>query len=122
MMRNPVIPFILIMVLGIGLVVMLSIMGLGDAEEAAKEKEGGGEETTEQTVATPEELYQDAGCIGCHGGNFEGVSGPSLLGVGDRLSVDEVKDVIANGRGTMPPNLIAAENLDAMAEYIHGLK
>jgi cytochrome c550 len=122
MMRNPVIPFILIMVLGIGLVVMLSIMGLGDAEEAAKEKEGGSEETTEQTVATPEELYQDAGCIGCHGGNFEGVSGPSLLGVGDRLSVDEVKDVITNGRGAMPPNLIAAENIDAMAEYIHGLK
>ncbi|MEW5551907.1 cytochrome c550 [Peribacillus frigoritolerans] len=122
MNRNPVMPFIIIMVFGIGLMFLLSFKGLGDAKDLAKEKEGGEKtEETESASASPEDIYKQ-NCISCHGDAYQGGVGPALKGVGDRLSVDEVKDVITNGRGSMPPGLVEEQNIDAMAEYIHGLK
>ncbi|KRF49744.1 cytochrome c550 [Peribacillus frigoritolerans] len=122
MKRNPVMPFIIIMVFGIGLMFLLSFKGLGDAKDLAKEKEGGEKtEETENASASPEDIYKQ-NCISCHGDAYQGGVGPALKGVGDRLSVDEVKNVITNGRGAMPPGLVEEQNIDAMAEYIHGLK
>ncbi|MFE5427038.1 MULTISPECIES: cytochrome c550 [Bacillaceae] len=122
MNRNPVMPFIIIMVFGIGLMFLLSFKGLGDAKDLAKEKEGGEKtEETENASASPEDIYKQ-NCISCHGDAYQGGVGPALKGVGDRLSVDEVKNVITNGRGAMPPGLVEEQNIDAMAEYIHGLK
>ena len=122
MKRNPVMPFIIIMVFGIGLMFLLSFKGLGDAKDLAKEKEGGEKtEETESASASPEDIYKQ-NCISCHGNAYQGGVGPALKGVGDRLSVDEVKNVITNGRGAMPPGLVEEQNIDAMAKYIHGLK
>ena len=123
MNRNPVMPFIIIMVFGIGLMFMLSFKGLGDAKELAKENEGGGktEEKADTASASPEEIYKQS-CVSCHGDAYQGGVGPALKGVGDRLSVDEVKNTIKNGRGGMPGGLVEDDKLDAMAEYIHGLK
>ncbi|MDM5359752.1 cytochrome c550 [Peribacillus sp. RS7] len=122
MNRNAVMPFIIIMVFGIGLMFLLSFKGLGDAKDLAKEKEGGEKtEETESASASPEDIYKQ-NCISCHGNAYQGGVGPALKGVSDRLSVDEVKDVITNGRGAMPPGLVEEQNIDAMAEYIHGLK
>jgi len=122
MKRNPVMPFIIIMVFGIGLMFLLSFKGLGDAKDLAKEKEGGEKtEETESASASPEDIYKQ-NCISCHGDAYQGGVGPALKGVGDRLSVDEVKNVITNGRGAMPPGLVEEQNIDAMAKYIHGLK
>ncbi|MEY9868345.1 cytochrome c550 [Peribacillus sp. B2I2] len=122
MNRNAVMPFIIIMVFGIGLMFLLSFKGLGDAKDLAKEKEGGEKtEETESASASPEDIYKQ-NCISCHGNAYQGGVGPALKGVSDRLSVDEVKNVITNGRGAMPPGLVEEQNIDAMAEYIHGLK
>ncbi|MGE7779362.1 cytochrome c550 [Peribacillus sp. NPDC097264] len=122
MNRNPVMPFIIIMVFGIGLMFLLSFKGLGDAKDLAKEKEGGEKtEETESASSSPEDIYKQ-NCISCHGDAYQGGVGPALKGVADRLSEDEVKEVIANGRGAMPPGLVDESNLDAMAKYIHGLK
>ena len=122
MNRNPVMPFIIIMVFGIGLMFLLSFKGLGDAKDLAKEKEGGEKtEETESASASPEDIYKQ-NCISCHGDAYQGGVGPALKGVGDRLSVDEVKNVITNGRGAMPSGLVEEQNIDAMAKYIHGLK
>lgn len=122
MSRNPVLPFIIIMVFGIGLIFLLSFKGLGDSKDLAKEKEGGEKtEETESASASPEDIYKQ-NCISCHGDAYQGGVGPALKGVADRLSEDEVKDVIANGRGAMPPGLVEESNLDAMAKYIHELK
>jgi cytochrome c550 len=122
MKRNPVMPFIIIMVFGIGLMFLLSFKGLGDAKDLAKEKEGGEKtEETESASASPEDIYKQ-NCISCHGNAYQGGVGPALKGVGDRLSVDEVKNVITNGRGAMPSGLVEEQNIDAMAKYIHGLK
>ncbi|CAH0347029.1 cytochrome c550 [Bacillus sp. CECT 9360] len=122
MNRNPLIPFLLIAVFGIGLMFMLAFKGLGDAKDLAKEQEGGGKAATEEKAsANPEEIYQQS-CITCHGDQYQGGAGPALKGVGERLSLDEVKTTIQNGKGAMPAGLVEEGSLDAMAEFIHGLE
>ncbi|MER1985422.1 MAG: c-type cytochrome [Solibacillus sp.] len=69
------------------------------------------------------EIYQaQASCIGCHGGDLAGVSGPMLLG--NELTAEEVAGVIANGRGGMPAGTFTGtdEELTVLAEFIAGLK
>ncbi|BCB04852.1 cytochrome c550 [Bacillus sp. KH172YL63] len=122
MNRNPIIPFILIMALGIGLVFFLSIEGLNNAEEKANEEKHGemkeGEEASSGEF-DPEAKYKES-CVSCHGGNYEGGAGPALKGT--KLSKDEIKETIKNGRGIMPAGLVQEENLDAMADWIKSLK
>ncbi len=45
-----------------------------------------------------------AQCIGCHGAELEGSppAFPSLIDVGQRLSDEDLADIIKNGRGRMP--------------------
>ncbi|MBS4176310.1 cytochrome c550 [Lederbergia citrea] len=118
MKRNPIVPYILIMVMGLGLIFFLGIKGIGDAKELAKEREGGGEE---EVVAFEPEAYANKACITCHGENLEGGGGPSLHGTG--LSKDEVADILANGTsGGMPAGLVPADNIDEMAEWVANLK
>lgn len=121
MNRNPIIPFVLIMVFGIGLMFLLSFKGLGDGEELAKEKEGGGEEKTEEVAMKPEELYTAKGCIGCHGDQYQGGVGPALKGIGDKMSPEEIKEVLVNGKGAMPPGLVAGQE-DEMVKWLSELK
>jgi cytochrome c550 len=125
MNRNPIIPFILIMVFGIGLVFFMSLEGLNNSKEMAEEHGEGTEETAEGGTAEggefdPEGHYEQA-CISCHGGNYEGGAGPALTGVGDRYSKEEIKEILQNGKGAMPPGLVPAENQDAMAEWLMSL-
>ncbi|ANB57695.1 cytochrome [Anoxybacillus sp. B7M1] len=120
MNRNPLIPFVLIMVFGIGLMIALSFKGLGDAKEMAKEKEGGAK-TEETAAAKPEDFYKQT-CSSCHGVNYEGGVGPALKGVGKRLSVDEIKDILQNGRGSMPGGLVSPEKADEMAKWLSKLQ
>lgn len=122
MKRNPIIPFLLIMVLGISAMFLMSFKGIGDMKEIASEKEDGGEKT-EETAAAPEELYQQKGCVACHGSDYQGVgSNPALIGVGDRLSHDEIADILVNGKGTMPQGLLTEEQAPEMAEWLSSLK
>jgi cytochrome c550 len=118
MNRNPVIPYILIFVFGIGLMFLLSFKGLGDMDELAKEKEGGAE--TEQVVREPEAIAKS--CVSCHGDAYQGGMGPALVGVGDRLSKDEIKEIVVNGKGNMPGGMVKPEEADAMADWLADLK
>lgn len=124
MNRNPIIPFVLIMALGIGLVFFLSLEGLNNADEKAKEEGHGEMEGKEGEQASsgefdPEAKYKES-CISCHGGNYEGGAGPALKGT--KLSKDEIKETIKNGKGMMPAGLVEEGNLDAMADWIKSLK
>ncbi|GGJ62971.1 cytochrome c550 [Anoxybacillus voinovskiensis] len=121
MNRNPLIPFVLIMVLGIGLTIALSFKGLGDAKELAEEQKGGAKTEEKATAANPEEFYKQT-CSACHGVNYEGGVGPSLKGVGKRLSLDQIKDVIQHGRGNMPSGLVPADKADEMAKWLSKLQ
>lgn len=119
MKRNAIYPYLLIMVFGVGLVFALSLIGLSQEKEQAN---GGNGTGGEQTVAqSPEEIYNQT-CIGCHGQNYEGVSGPALIGVGERLSRDQIEEVLVNGRGIMPANTVPEESLEEMIDWLMSLK
>ncbi len=116
MTRNPIIPFFVIMFLGICLAVGLSWKGIGDSKDLVAEEKGGGAVTAEFSA----EGLAKSSCTGCHGANFEGSVGPKLAGAG--LSPDVVKEVLSKGKGAMPPNLVPAEHIEEMAKYISELK
>ncbi len=88
----------------------------------------GGNKAVEKNTATPgtetaavdAEAIVNKSCITCHGGNLEGKGGaPALNKVGDHMSETEIRDVIVNGRGGMPPGLIKDEaELDAVAKWL----
>lgn len=122
MNRNPVIPFVIIMVFGIVLMFGLSFKGMGDAKSTAKEKTGTTSTAKTDTAATnPEGIYKST-CIGCHGEQYQGVVGPSLKGIGSKLSVDQIKQIITHGKGNMPPNLVPEDKADAMAKWVSQIK
>lgn len=113
MKNNPIIPYILIMALGIGVIFFLSLEGIGNQEEIAQS-----EEEVEVEAADGEAVAQ-ANCIGCHGGDLTGGGGPSLIG----LDEAHIRDVIANGQGMMPGGLVTdPAQVDALVEYIVSLK
>jgi cytochrome c550 len=121
MKRNPVIPFILIMVFGIVLVFILSFKGLGDGKELTKGNDKGAGSQTETASAKPEDIYKST-CVACHGDQYQGGVGPSLKGVGSRLSKAEIVDRITHGKGAMPPGLVKPEQADAMADWVSKIK
>lgn len=57
-------------------------------------------------------------CVGCHGGNLEGGSGPALSDVGSRLSKEEILDAIENGRPGMPPGIISGDEAENVAAWL----
>lgn len=68
-------------------------------------------------VATDEagyEFLQSSNCISCHGTDVIGTDfAPSLRGIGDKLTADQIYDIIVNGtpNGLMPPQVDANPNL-----------
>ncbi|MBA4536094.1 c-type cytochrome [Bacillus aquiflavi] len=110
------------MLLALASIVFLTWESVATHDWEAAAKQG---EIVEGPVVDKEseeyKLYQPS-CAGCHGGDFEGVSGPTLVGTG--LSADEVKDIIINGRGDMPAGAFTGsdEELQKLAEFIAGLE
>lgn len=41
-------------------------------------------------------------CQSCHGDKLQGLVGPSLVNIGQRMFYDEFKNIVQNGRGRMP--------------------
>lgn len=122
MKRNPIVPYILIMAFGIGLIFFMSLYGVGERENATTEN---GETTGETTTGgTTDSGFDGAAvaqqsCISCHGNNLEGGAvGPAL--VGTTLSKEEIVEILKNGEGMMP----AFKDIDqeAMADYILSLQ
>lgn len=112
MKNNPVIPYILIMAFGIGLIFFMSLDGAGNKKEQA---EGGATAESEDNSA----LVQT--CIGCHGGDLKGQgNAPALVG----LDQERIVDVLVNGiEGTpMQPNMKNEAEAKAIAEYISTLE
>lgn len=121
MKNNPIIPYILIMAFGIGLIFFMSLEGAGNKEEIAN----GGEATTEGgataeggAAAGGAELVST--CIGCHGGDLTGGMGPSLV---DK-DPERIVEVLTKGiPGTpMTPGLKTPDEAQAIADYISTLK
>ncbi|OPA81464.1 menaquinol-cytochrome C reductase [Paenibacillus selenitireducens] len=71
------------------------------------------------------ESMKVATCLGCHGTDLKGQSGPSLRGIGDTLSEEQIMDVIKNGKqgakGNMPPMYDSAKTQGLSDEQINGI-
>ena len=81
---------------------------------------GGGDSADEANSGDvdPEKVFYQT-CASCHGSDLTGASGPDISTVGERLSEDEIKDVIENGKGGMPGGLVQdQEELDALASWL----
>src|SRR5699024_10150327 len=132
MNRNPVIPFILIIFLGIGLVFLLSSQGAtsdhGEEEQTASveggAEDGGGAEDVGDDASSGDfdaEGCASDNCASCHGEDFSGGMGPALAGT----SLDEgtFTETVRNGKGQMPAfsqDQIADEDLTALYEFMAG--
>lgn len=122
MNKNPIIPFLLIIFLGIGLVFLLSGVGATDdgeedvATEEGSEESGGGEEASSGDVDA-EGIARDS-CVSCHGQDFSGGMGPALAGTS--LAEEDFTATVRDGRGSMPAfsaDQIADEELTALYQF-----
>ncbi|OHX51919.1 cytochrome C [Planococcus salinarum] len=133
MQKNAIVPYILIMAFGIGLIFFLSLEGVGNEAEIAEENgteengdgmatgegSGEGEDTADASEFDPEAKAQES-CISCHGSSYEGSGAfPSL--VDTEMSQEEIEQIIAEGAGAMPGGLVEEENIPAMAEWVLSL-
>lgn len=122
MNRNPIVPFILIIFLGIGLVFLLSSQGAneeeGGGEETASEEggEGGGEEASSGDFDA--EGFARDNCASCHGQDFSGGMGPALAGTS--LAEEDFTTTVREGQGSMPAfsqDQIADEDLSTLYQF-----
>ncbi|MEI7024526.1 c-type cytochrome [Paenibacillus sp. y28] len=71
-------------------------------------------------------IYQKSTCVSCHASDLKGgPAAPSLRGVGDKHSKEEILNIIKNGQGNMPAmydaNIakgLTAADIDAMADWL----
>ncbi|RAI82405.1 cytochrome c [Macrococcoides goetzii] len=115
MNRNPVIPFLLIMLMGVGLIFFMSAHGANKAEE-----EGEGGAKTEQKFDA--KTFAKDNCTSCHGQNLEGGMGPKLAGISD---TENAKKIIREGKGAMPAHdasQISDKDLDTLVKYLKEAK
>ncbi|MEK4424569.1 c-type cytochrome [Solibacillus sp. FSL K6-1523] len=113
MRNNPLIPYVLIMAFGIGLIFFMSFEGAADKNSADGDTSG-------ETVELSGEDIAKASCISCHGGDLNGQgSMPAIAG----LDADHIKDFALNGSpsGAMPSILKSEAEAQAVADYISGL-
>ncbi|WP_062198245.1 menaquinol-cytochrome c reductase cytochrome b/c subunit [Massilibacterium senegalense] len=68
-------------------------------------------------------IFANQSCVTCHGEDLKGGAAAPAL-VGNQLNVEEVTDVIKNGRGAMPGGQFQGsdEELATLAEFIASLK
>ncbi|GGE74356.1 cytochrome c550 [Priestia taiwanensis] len=113
MKRNPLIPFALIAATGLLVMLILSYQGLDKSDRLANP-----DKYADASKVTPEEIVQKS-CISCHGADLKGGAGPDISNVGSRLSEDQIKEVLKNGKGTMPGGLVKpATNVDKVAKWL----
>ncbi len=90
---------------------------------------GGGGPTVEEVplVAKDEagyEILNNSSCISCHGTDVSGSPmAPSLRGIGDKYTADEIHDIILNGIGNMTPQQamnpnLSDDDLRVLAEWL----
>ncbi|UTR14391.1 cytochrome c [Salipaludibacillus sp. LMS25] len=115
MKGKPLYPFAVTAVLGIGLIIILSFVGINMGDQASENGENNEAQEFDDPIELGESLYQNS-CVSCHGGDLEGASGPALDG--GNLSHEDILNAISEGPGTMPPDLVTGEDAEAVAEYI----
>ena len=105
-------------------VVLLALVMVGGLYTAFMTPKSKADDTTNQSMAVQEgrQLYLQ-GCSTCHGLNNEGLTGPSLIGVGSAAVVFQVESgrmPLANGAAQAPRKKVKYDRtqIDQLAAYI----
>ncbi|REK71144.1 c-type cytochrome [Paenibacillus paeoniae] len=74
-------------------------------------------------AAAAEAIYKQ-NCIGCHAVDLSGGVGPNLQKVGAKLSADQIKATITNGRGGMPAykDQLSSADIDTLSNWLASMK
>ncbi|PYZ94266.1 cytochrome C551 [Salipaludibacillus keqinensis] len=117
MRGKPLYPFALTAILGIGLIIVLSFVGINIGPDSASEngEENGEEQEFDDPIELGEHIYEGQ-CASCHGGDLDGGSGPALDG--GNYSEEDILTAISEGPGNMPAGLVSGEEAEAVAEFI----
>ncbi|ATO49105.1 cytochrome c551 [Brevibacillus laterosporus] len=83
-------------------------------EKPAAEKASG----DTATASAGEEKFKQSSCIGCHGVDLKGATGPSLETIGSKYNKDEILEIIKNGKGSMPANMSKGEDAETIAAWL----
>lgn len=77
------------------------------------------ESSTSTSLGTDGSQIFAARCAACHGAGGQGYLGPPLVGIADRMSVEDQIALVAGGRGTMPAFSagLTVEQIQAVVEY-----
>ncbi|MDD9369325.1 MAG: PQQ-binding-like beta-propeller repeat protein [Acidimicrobiales bacterium] len=88
------------------------------AAEGAAPGADGAADGSSGSASVGEDVYQES-CAACHGGSGEGGTGPSLVGVDERLTRDEQITIVRAGRGRMPAwgDELTAEEIEAVVDH-----
>lgn len=108
------IPLLLIVAFG----VLLNVVDMNESSKPEKESHEKAE--TAQVESFDGESIYAKSCIGCHGDQYQGTVGPALKGLTYEQS--EIEDILKNGKGGMPGNLVSAEDAPKMSEWLLTLK
>jgi quinoprotein glucose dehydrogenase len=61
-------------------------------------------------------------CQSCHGDKLQGLVGPSLVNIGQRIFYDEFKNIVEHGRGRMPGiTHVDEQMMSALFRYLGGI-
>ncbi len=99
-----------------------ALLGSGSGEGALLALSLGSDEATTTTVGSEEslgaEVYRTS-CSSCHGTRGQGAIGPALVGVADRLTIEDHEAIVRDGIRQMPPfaDALSAEEIDAVIEH-----
>lgn len=109
-------PYMKKWMMAIGLGTMLTLGACGGGGDEGSSSNG---DTGSNTSSVDAEAVFAQNCAACHGANLEGMSGPSLQDVGARLSAGDIEEIIRNGKGSMPANVINDdEEITAVASWL----
>lgn len=75
----------------------------------------------EMEAGSPGERVFARACAGCHGPEGEGGIGPRLAGNPVLKAPDAVREILARGRGRMPPVPLSGAELDTLLLYLQDL-
>lgn len=114
----------------ISLILIIAAYGLAEMSKKKVDKKeiGSGINTDPSSegydvIAHGSAVYS-ANCVSCHGDDGKKMLNNATDLTASGLTVDEKKEVIINGRGSMPPykTVLSAEDINAVAEYTASLK
>ncbi|PGS52743.1 cytochrome C' [Bacillus sp. AFS041924] len=93
---------------------LLTITACGSNNNNASKNKDSGEPVS---AANGEKLFKES-CASCHGGELEGIVGPSLKKVGAKYSEKEIEDIIHDGRGSMPGGVVQGNDAKSIAKWL----